>query len=105
MNVQRGRFGGQPPIKRLTVPQLTAGERSVVASQRRTFNNAHAYHINSISTCSDGQTFLSADDLRINIWDFERPKSSFSASAVRTPPCASQVCALRPAVPAQTLWT
>ena len=27
------------------------------------FTNAHAYHINSISVNSDGQTFISADDL------------------------------------------
>lgn len=79
VNVQRGRFGGQPPIQRLKVPSLGAGETSAVPKHRRTFNNAHAYHINSISTCSDGQTFLSADDLRINIWDFENTQSSFSA--------------------------
>ena len=103
VNVHRGRFGGQPPIQRLVVPSLGAGETTVVSKHRRTFNNAHAYHINSISTCSDGKTFLSADDLRINIWDFENTQSSFSAS------CSVVIHLPAPArthiASAQTLWT
>ena len=39
----------------------------VEASPRRIFANAHTYHINSISVNSDGETYLSADDLRYAI--------------------------------------
>ena len=39
-------------------------ELMVEASPRRIFANAHTYHINSISINSDGETYLSADDLR-----------------------------------------
>lgn len=39
---------------------------------------AHAYHINSISTNSDGETYLSADDLRINLWNLDISDQSFS---------------------------
>ena len=39
----------------------------VEASPRRIFANAHTYHINSISVNSDGETYLSADDLRYGI--------------------------------------
>ena len=39
-------------------------ELMVEASPRRIFANAHTYHINSISVNSDGETYLSADDLR-----------------------------------------
>lgn len=36
--------------------------------QRRVFSGAHAYNINSISFNCDGETFISTDDLRINLW-------------------------------------
>jgi serine/threonine-protein phosphatase 2A regulatory subunit B len=50
------------------------------AMAKRTFANAHSYHINSLAMNSDGQTFASADDLRINWWDLERNDTSFSKS-------------------------
>ena len=46
------------------VPVLRPMELMVEASPRRIFANAHTYHINSISINSDGETYLSADDLR-----------------------------------------
>merc|ERR1711879_383701 len=39
---------------------------------------AHAYHINSISLNSDGETYISADDLRINLWNVEISEQSFN---------------------------
>lgn len=36
------------------------------------------YHINSISVNSDQETFLSSDDLRINLWNFTRAEQSFN---------------------------
>lgn len=50
----------------------------VEASPRRIFANAHTYHINSISINSDYETYLSADDLRINLWHLEITDRSFS---------------------------
>jgi len=50
----------------------------VEASLRRVFANAHTYHINSISVNSDQETYLSADDLRINLWNLEITDQSFS---------------------------
>ena len=47
---------------------------------RRIFSNAHAYHINSVSVNSDQETFMSADDLRINLWNIEITDQSFSMS-------------------------
>ena len=51
---------------------------TVNACPRRKFRNAHVYHINSISVNSDQETFLSADDLRINLWHLEVNDKSFS---------------------------
>lgn len=48
------------------------------ASPKRVFANAHTYHINSISVNSDLETYLSADDLRINLWNLEITDQSFS---------------------------
>lgn len=104
LNVQPGRFGGRAPVKGLVVPRLTAGERSVVATSRRSYSNAHAYHINSISTCADGETFLSADDLRINVWSLGHTTSSFSACCAgrrRSPAPAHAAAAAAP----QMWWT
>ena len=65
-------------IKSLKVPVKVADDISIEAMPRRIFANAHTYHINSISVNSDDCTYLSADDLRINLWDLERTDQSFS---------------------------
>lgn len=70
-----GRFVGS---KSLRVPKLGNRENVVASANTRKYQNAHAYHINSISVCSDGQTFLSSDDLRVNLWDLNRSDRSFN---------------------------
>lgn len=62
----------------LQVPVLMPMDLMVEASPRRIFANAHTYHINSISVNSDYETYLSADDLRINLWHLEITDRSFS---------------------------
>jgi len=49
-------------VTALRVPSVKQIPLLVEASPRRTFANAHTYHINSISVNSDQETFLSADD-------------------------------------------
>lgn len=65
-------------VPNLQVPVLKSMELMVEASPRRVFANAHTYHINSISVNSDQETYLSADDLRINLWNLEITDQSFS---------------------------
>lgn len=60
------------------VPVFRPMDLMVEASPRRVFANAHTYHINSISVNSDNETYLSADDLRINLWHLEITDRSFS---------------------------
>ena len=55
----------------LQVPRLMPMELMVESTPKRIFANAHTYHINSISINSDQETYLSADDLRINLWHLE----------------------------------
>lgn len=60
------------------VPVFRPADLMVEASPRRVFANAHTYHVNSISVNSDGETYLSTDDLRINLWNLEITDCSFS---------------------------
>jgi serine/threonine-protein phosphatase 2A regulatory subunit B len=62
----------------IKVPVFKPMELWVEASPRRIFANAHTYHINSISVNSDQETYLSADDLRINLWHLEVNDQSFN---------------------------
>ena len=62
----------------LKLPRMTHHDTVVAAVPRRVYANAHAYHINSISVNSDGETFLSADDLRINLWNLNVQDQSFN---------------------------
>ncbi|KAI4087172.1 MAG: hypothetical protein LQ344_006967 [Seirophora lacunosa] len=80
--------GGGPPrpnpnisfrnASSLKLPRLTHHDTVVAAVPRRTYANAHAYHINSISVNSDGETFISSDDLRINLWNLNIQDQSFN---------------------------
>lgn len=65
-------------VTHLRVPIKVQDDVSIEAMPRRIFSNAHTYHINSISVNSDDCTYLSADDLRVNLWDLERTDQSFS---------------------------
>ncbi|XP_057985840.1 serine/threonine protein phosphatase 2A 55 kDa regulatory subunit B beta isoform isoform X3 [Hevea brasiliensis] len=70
-------------VAKLHLPVLTSHETSVVARCRRIYAHAHDYHINSISNNSDGETFISADDLRINLWNLEISNQSFNIVDVK----------------------
>ncbi|OQR99228.1 protein phosphatase PP2A regulatory subunit B [Achlya hypogyna] len=63
---------------RITFPTMSVTDTVAVATPKRVFANAHTYHINSIALNSDGETFLSADDLRINLWHLGVSNQSFN---------------------------
>ncbi|KAM3227524.1 hypothetical protein ACQJBY_059348 [Aegilops geniculata] len=67
----------------LRLPVVTGQELNPVARCRRVYAHAHDYHINSISNNSDGETFISADDLRINLWNLEINSQSFNIVDVK----------------------
>ncbi|GLJ15819.1 hypothetical protein SUGI_0260890 [Cryptomeria japonica] len=72
--------GGIPSLR---LPVVTSTESSLVARCRRVYAHAHDYHINSISNNSDGETFISADDLRVNLWNLEISDQSFNIVDVK----------------------
>lgn len=66
-------------IRTVSIPVIKYMDRiEVEAVPKRIFANAHTYHINSISLNSDQETFMSADDLRINLWHNEITNQSFN---------------------------
>lgn len=73
--------GGIPSLHLPVV--VTSHETSLMARCRRVYAHAHDYHINSISSNSDGETFISADDLRINLWNLEISNQSFNIVDVK----------------------
>ncbi|KAG1453927.1 hypothetical protein G6F46_008900 [Rhizopus delemar] len=62
----------------LSLPKMSYQDSIVAAVPRRIYANAHAYHINSISVNSDSETYISADDLRINLWNLDISDQSFN---------------------------
>lgn len=66
----------------LKLPRMATQDNIVTAVPRKVYSNAHAYHINSISINSDGETYVSADDLRVNLWNLNISDQSFSKSPI-----------------------
>ncbi|AGO13337.1 AaceriAFR195Wp [[Ashbya] aceris (nom. inval.)] len=65
-------------LQALRLPRLSLHDKIIAATPKKVYSNAHTYHINSISVNSDQETFISADDLRINLWNFDIPDQSFN---------------------------
>jgi len=63
----------------LMLPRTVKKEAPVVSANcQRVYGHAHAYHIHSLSVSADEETFLSADDLRVNLWNLQGSTQSFS---------------------------
>ncbi len=69
------KFASAATIK---IPKLNHVETVISCNPRRVYGHAHAYHINSISVNSDGESFISADDLRINLWHMDHANQSYT---------------------------
>jgi serine/threonine-protein phosphatase 2A regulatory subunit B len=70
---------------KIVFPKSEIVEEDWDAACRKEFSNAHNYHINSVSLAADGEHFLSADDLRVNIWNIENTKTTFSIVDIKPP--------------------
>ena len=80
------RFASFGDGRRLRVPSCVSTDVVFSARCRRKFGNAHAYHINSLSVNSDCETYISADDLRVNLWHLERGDASDAFTVVDIKP-------------------
>ncbi|KAH3765693.1 protein phosphatase 2A regulatory subunit PR55 [Pelomyxa schiedti] len=68
---------GAPGCVQVPHPVPT-GETVKMATARSIYSNAHNFHVHSISVNSDQETFLSADDLRINLWNLTHSDQTFN---------------------------
>ena len=75
---QESKVTNYKKVKGLNIPTISKGQTEFRSKAKKVFANAHAYHINSISPNSDGETFISSDDLRINLWNLEITNQSFN---------------------------
>ncbi|KAG8935977.1 protein phosphatase 2A regulatory subunit cdc55 [Tulasnella sp. 419] len=81
---QNNHHDGQNPLPTpnthaaLRLPMMAPQDNIVAAVPRKIYQNAHSYHINSISVNSDGETYISADDLRVNLWNLNISDQSFN---------------------------
>jgi serine/threonine-protein phosphatase 2A regulatory subunit B len=62
----------------VVLPRLEDEHTELIATSKKEFKNAHAYHINSLSVNTDGETFLSSDDLRIIWWNLDVDNHCFN---------------------------
>ena len=69
----------------MRLPRMQHQDNIIAAVPRKVYSNAHAYHIHSITVNSDQETYISADDLRINLWNLNISDQSFSASFFVSP--------------------
>lgn len=70
------------PQQPLRLPRMSQQDQIIAAVPRKIYSNAHAYHIHSISVNSDQETYISADDLRINLWNLSISDQCFSECSV-----------------------
>ncbi|THH16956.1 hypothetical protein EW146_g3759 [Bondarzewia mesenterica] len=79
-NLTDGQRSLPPPSVRqnLRLPRTTQQDNIIAAVPRKVYSNAHAYHIHSIAVNSDQETYVSADDLRINLWNLNISDRSFN---------------------------
>lgn len=79
-NLHDGQRPMHPPLhaQDLKLPRMTQQDNIIAAVPRKVYSNAHAYHIHSISVNSDQETYISADDLRVNLWNLNISDRSFS---------------------------
>mmetsp|Transcript_20501 Transcript_20501/g.44548 ORF Transcript_20501/g.44548 Transcript_20501/m.44548 type:complete len:451 (+) Transcript_20501:277-1629(+) len=67
----------------LYLPTVQQMQTLPTAALKRIYANGHGYHINALSFNSDGETYLSADDLRINLWSLQHNKCTYNVVDIK----------------------
>lgn len=62
----------------VSLPTIECDDVITAAISRRVYQNGHKFHIHSLDVNCDCETFISADDLRINLWHFDSPSRWFT---------------------------
>jgi serine/threonine-protein phosphatase 2A regulatory subunit B len=70
---------------KLTMPSSEVVGEGQEGVEKMQYKNCHNYNINSLSTAPDGESFLSADDLRVNMWSFENNLLAYNIVDLKPP--------------------
>ena len=63
---------------KLVIPRSKVINESWEGKCKQYYRSAHEYHINSLCISPDGENFLSADDLRVNLWNVENATTVYN---------------------------
>ena len=72
-------------VGHLEMPKTEAVQEVYEGVEKKQFKNCHNYNINSLSQSPDGENFLSADDLRVNLWSLENSLLAFNVVDLKPP--------------------
>lgn len=67
-----------PPSSDFTFPHSKVVSEEWEALLKNEYSNGHQVNIHSLSKSSDGESFLTADVLRVNIWNLETNQAAYS---------------------------
>ena len=73
------------PDGQIIFPKSEVVDEGYESCEKKQFKHCHNYNINSMSVSPDGQNFLSADDLRINLWNLENSTIAFNLVDIKPP--------------------
>ncbi len=76
----RGEYLGEGDY---ALPATAPLHAMTVAQCKQSYRGAHTYHVHSVAACADRATFISADDLSVNMWHYEHPDQSFALVNMR----------------------
>jgi len=62
----------------IVIPTIETYDKAPFTAIYKSYENGHPFSIHSISINSDGETFISSDDLSINLWNFENTSECFN---------------------------
>ena len=65
------------------MPKSTTLNTTVEGHTKKNFKNCHNFNINALSVSPDGEHFISADDLTVNLWNIENNIISYNLVDVK----------------------
>lgn len=83
--MQREQGVAQIKGNQIMLPQSTVLSSGYEGVERKQYKNCHNYNINSLSVSPDGESFLSADDLCINMWNLENTNLAYQLVDLKPP--------------------
>lgn len=70
---------------KIVVPKTRVVNKYYQNNLKQTYANLHNYHINSVTLASNRQHFITADDLRVYLWNIELPHQAFNLVDLKPP--------------------